>query len=292
MPIHFDIVREQNLYSVRADGGPKIAVGQQVHYRNKKTGVETLGLANDNSPLARQSNYVASNFSQAFGFWAAFIEPTAFCEGQSFITLNTYDRARFTFGFAQFAAHVPDGDFVLWFRDMLGQPETGNYFPDLAVQNGRIVKLATGGPIALETASTTEPLMNYLNPSLNSIEDDEVIAAGKFIHWTINHPNSQALQVSHMITNARALLVQADTRIHIDGVAGDLCCLVMDILHQGRGAFPDMLKALHADDPFKALLAIGAIPYPDRVTTLGNALKTRRDALAQKKWSRQKTDFV
>jgi hypothetical protein len=66
----------------------------------------------------------------------------------------------------------------------------------------------------------------------------------------------------------------------------------MDIRHQGRGTFPDMLKALHAADPFKALLAIGAIPYPDRVKTLGNALKTRRAALAQKKWSRQKTDFV
>jgi hypothetical protein len=291
MPIHFDIIREKNLYSVRADNGPKIAVGQQVHYRNKKTGAETLGLANDNSPLARQFNYVAANFAQ-FGYWASFIEPTALCEGQSFITLNTYDRARFTFGFAQFAAHVPDGDFVLWFRDMLNSAEAGDYFPDLAVQNGRIVKVAASGPIPLETAATTEPLMDYLNPTLNSIEDDEVIAAGKFIHWTINHPNVQVLQVQRMITNAGALLVQADRRLQLDGVAGDLCCIVMDILHQGRGTFPDMLKALHAKDPYKSLLAIGAIPYPDRVKTLGNALQTRRDALAKKQWSRGKSDFV
>ncbi len=292
MPIHFDIIREQSLYSVRADKGPKFAVGQQVHYRNKKTGVETLGLANDNSPLARQFNYTASNFAQAFGFWAAFIEPTALCEGQSFITLNTYDRARFTFGFAQFAAHVPDGDFVQWFRDMLNLPEANDYFPDLAVQDGRIVKDAASGPITLETAETTLPLMDYLNPSLNSIEDDEVIAAARFIHWTINHPNVQAVQVQRMITNARALLVEADQRLQLDGVAGDLCCIVMDIRHQGRGAFSDMLRALHAADPYKALLAVGAIPYPDRVKTLGNALQSRRAALAQNHWSRAKGGFV
>src|SRR5215470_11056897 len=124
MPIHFEIVREGSLYSARPDGGAKFAVGQRVHYENN------VGLANDNSVLAKQFNYSASSFEGPFGFWSDFIEPTAFCEGRSFITLNTYDRARFTFGFAQFAAHVPDGDFVTWFRDMLGQPEATDYFPD------------------------------------------------------------------------------------------------------------------------------------------------------------------
>jgi len=85
-----------------------------------------------------------------------FIEPTARCEGQSFITLNTYDRARFTFGFAQFAAHEPDGDFVTWFRDMLGQSEASDYFPDLAVKDGRqrderacLKYLKSGGTVTL-----------------------------------------------------------------------------------------------------------------------------------------------
>jgi hypothetical protein len=158
MPIHFDIIREGSLFSSRADSGAKFAVGKQIHFQ------QNIGLANDNSPLAKQFNYDPAAFSKAFPFSAEFIEPTAFCEGRSFITLNTYDRAKFTFGFAQFAAHVPDGDFVTWMRAMLGRSEADDYFSDLAVQNGRIVKLGTHSATPLETHDTTQPLMDYLNP--------------------------------------------------------------------------------------------------------------------------------
>jgi hypothetical protein len=288
--IHFDIVRDGRVYSARPDSGAKFVVGNRVVFRNRNE--ETVGLANDNSPLARQVNYAAANFTQAFGFWADFIAPTARCEGQSFITLNTYDRARFTFGFAQFAAHVPNGDFVKWFRDMLGLPEAPDYFPDLAVDGGRIVKVSTAGTTPLESATSTEGLLNYLNPSLSAIEDEEVVNAAKFIHWTINHAETQALQVKHMVENARALLVEADRRVDLDGKPAEVCCVVVDIRHQGRGTFPEILQAVRASDPVKALLTIGAARYAERIRTLRSALNAERTAFAAKHWDRTKKDFV
>jgi hypothetical protein len=286
MPIHFDLIREGSLYSSRADGGPKFAVGTQVHYQ------ENRGLANDNSPLGKQYNYDPTKFAQAFGFWAEFIEPTAMCEGRSFITLNTYDRARFTFGFTQFAAHVPNGDFVTWMRTMLREPKVNDYFPDLGLENGHIVKHGATTTIPLETNDTTAPLMDYLNPSLAGVDDEEVIAAAKFIHWTMNEPNTQNLQVQQMVSTGHSILQRADTRLGLNGVGGDLCCIVMDILHQGRGTFADMLKALQAADPYKALLAIGAIPYADRIKTLRKELDARRAAFAAKKWNSAQKEFA
>ena len=49
------------------------------------------------------------------------MHPTAIAEGALFHTLNTYDRAQFTFSFLQFAAHVLDGDFVAHLRALLTQ---------------------------------------------------------------------------------------------------------------------------------------------------------------------------
>ena len=60
MPNHFDIIRENDIYSARPDGGNKFAVGQRFRYRNKKTGEETIGLANDDSSLVKKFNYSAA----------------------------------------------------------------------------------------------------------------------------------------------------------------------------------------------------------------------------------------
>ncbi len=56
--------------------------------------------------------YKPDDFRTTYGFWADFIYPTAYVESKgSFFCFNTYDRAKFTFGFMQYAAHVPNGDF-------------------------------------------------------------------------------------------------------------------------------------------------------------------------------------
>lgn len=296
MAIHFDVVRDGAHFSARPDNGKAFAIGQKVRYRNKKTGVERFGLSNDGnyfgSADAKKWLYLAKNYQDVYPFWSDFIEPTAICEGQSFLSLNSYDRARFTFGFGQFAAHVPDGDFIRWFRDMLQRPEAQDYFPNLEVLNGRIVKVEENKTLPMETGNSTEALQLYLNPTLDEVEDAEVIGAAKFIHWTTNVAEARLLQVQHMVTTARALVKEADKRLGLDGKTADICCVVMDIRHQGRAAFSDMQKALLDSKPFEALLDVGRDNEPERCNNLKAALATRRTDLKKKRWSRAMGEFV
>ena len=234
MAIHFSVVRDGLHFSARADNAKKaFAIAAKVKYLNKKTGVERFGLSNDGnyfgSAEAKAMAYDGKAYDSVYPFWCDFIEPTAMCEGQSFISLNTYDRARFTFGFAQFAAHVPDGDFIRWFRDMLQRTEAVEYFPNLEVQDGRIVKIEGTKIVPMETKDTTEPLQLYLNPTLNDVEDSEVIAAAKLIHWMGAYPDARLLQVQHMVNTARRLVKEADKRLGLDGATADLL-----LRHHGR----------------------------------------------------------
>lgn len=296
MAIHFDVVRDGRQFSARADGSAPVPIAARVRYRNRSTGVDRFGLSNDagnfGSAEAKALLYKAADYDDVFPYWADFIEPTAICEGQSFISLNTYDRARFTFGFGQFAAHVADGDFIRWFRDMLQRPEVVDYFPNLEVRGGRIVKLEGVRAIPLEDASSTQPLQLYLNPTLDEVEDAEVVAAAKLIHWTNAHAGARLLQVQHMIATARRLVKEADRRLGLDGRGGDICCVVMDVRHQGRAGFDDLQAALARPRPFEALLEVGAAGEPGRVANLKAALRTRRAGLAAKRWSRAAGDFV
>lgn len=296
MAIHFDVVRDGNHFSVRPDHEPVFAVGAKVKYRNKKTGVERFGLSNDGnyfgSEEAKKQLYLATDYESVYPFWCDFIEPTAICEGQSFISLNTYDRARFTFGFGQFAAHVPDGDFIRWFRDMLQRPEATDYFPNLEVRMGRVVKLEEAKVVRMEDKDSTKPLQLYLNPTLDAVEDAEVVSAAKLIHWTTSHPEARLLQVQHMINTARRLVKEADKRLGLDGVGADLCCVVMDVRHQGRAGFDDLQAALLAKKPYETLLEVGGHGEPERVKNLKAALATRRATLRKKKWSRSMSEFV
>jgi hypothetical protein len=144
----------------------------------------------------------------------------------------------------------------------------------------------------MESATSTEPLMLYLNPTLNDVEDAEVIAAAKLIHWTVNHPDARLLQVQHMVNTARRLVKQADQRLGLDGVGADLCCIVMDVRHQGRAGFDDLQAALLSRRPFEALLEVGGDGEPQRVKNLKAALQLRRGPLRRRKWSRSVGDFV
>lgn len=291
MAIYFEVLRDGAKYAARANDGEPFSIGARVRYNLTK-----YGLSNDKGrfghDLAAQHLFHADDYKDIFDFWADFIEPTAVCEGQSFLSLNTYDRARFTFGFGQFAAHVPDHDFIRWFRDMLGRPEADDYFPNLEMRNGRICKIEGAKVIPLENSETTEPLQLYLNPSLAQVEDDEVVAAAKLIHWTIHQPEVKLLQVQHMVNTARALIREADKRLGLDGRTGDVCAVIFDIRHHGRGTYAEMQAALLKSKPFEALLEVGADDQAGRVANLKSALQSRRTGLAARKWSRQLGDFI
>ncbi|WP_066652781.1 MULTISPECIES: hypothetical protein [Sphingomonas] len=260
MSIVFKIIRNGSDFSCSADNGPNFFVGRQTTYKTR------VGLFNifSGSKLTKLL-YNSENYTGEHQFWARFIDPTAGCEGRSFLTLNTYDRAAFTFGFSQFAAHVPDGDFVRYFRAMLALPEADDYFPGLTLVDGRIARRADNGTTTLlETKNDTTPLMRYLNPSSDGVEDAEVIAAAKLIHWTTAQRSARLLQIKQMIETYRGFMREADRRKLIDGRPAAQCCVIADILHQGRGTWAEIATALKTSTPFEKLVAIGAPEWKTR----------------------------
>jgi hypothetical protein len=289
MAILFTIVRNGNDFSCTADGGRAFFVGRRVPYEGR------IGLYNIfRGTRIERLNYAAADFTTEYGFWASLIEPTAIVEGRNFLTLNTYDRARFTFGFAQFAAHVANGDFVRYFRAMLALRNAGDYFPHIGVVNGRICKTDGATPVALESDDNTRPLMNYLNPDSDEVQDAEVIAAAKFIHWTSTTQAARSLQVEGMVATFRDIIERADRRVGIDGRTADLCAVIADILHQGRGGnmtWPLVEAALRASRPFDALIDIGAPNYETRRSGLKSAIRARPQ-FREMRWSRAAADFV
>jgi hypothetical protein len=156
---------------------PKFIIGYSTLYQGN------VGLYN--TKPGTTPAYHPSSFENQFDFWANFIFPTAKAESNGlYHCLNTYDRARFTFSFMQYAAHVPNGDFVIFFKKLLQTPEAANYFPKLTLQNNRIHYRNSNGTLSqLESDTSTEALMNYLNPSLNEIETQEKICSARFVHW-------------------------------------------------------------------------------------------------------------
>ena len=288
MPINFQIERTANNFFARADG-QRFFVGRRVPYGGN------IGLYNifGGSPLTPLF-YTAADFAIGHGFWADFIEPTAICEGRSFLTLNSYDRAAFTFGFGQFAAHVPDGDFVKMLRALLARPEADDYFPHLELAGGRIHRVTDAGLSPLESATSTEALMRYLNPTLNEVEDAEVIAAAKLIHWATHHASARDVQVSTMVATYRSFMARADKRVSINGRPADQCLVIADILHHGRAGkmtWPLVAEALASPSPLAKLIAIGAPQWDGRKATLKKAIAARPQ-LAAKRWSRAAGDFV
>lgn len=258
-----------NKYFARIDNGPKFLVGSRVSYLGNKGLMNTTGVAAD--------QYDRTAHRAKHGFWADFIHPTAMGEGRYYHTLNTYDRARFTFGFLQFGAHVANGDFVTYFRQLLALPGAMDYFPDLAVEHGRIVKMVDGAEVPLESDATTAPLMDYFNPASSEVEDTEVIQSAKMVDWSRSQDHRD-LQVAVGVAEFRSKMPRyAKWYPMLDGAPAAICLMVADIHHQGRATVATVLTALKSADPLTALLRIGEPNYHDRLLTLRKAIKELTD---------------
>jgi hypothetical protein len=250
--------------------GDDFLVGRRVRYGAFK------GLMND-EPVPRL-RYRAEDWRERHGIWADWIEPIARVEGGHFHTLNTYDRARCTFGFLQAGAHVAGGQFVRWLRAVLALPDAAASFPDLGLDQGRIVHLADGdgAPRPLEDDRGTAGLLDYLNPGPHEVEDVEVIQAARLIHRVRNDAEARALQVAIGVTALQESLGQYAARYGLDGADDITCLLVADIRHQGRAPHVAIGRALATTDPHAALLALGAERYPERIARLRAAVEELR----------------
>ena len=252
-------LEEGSKYFGRIDGS-RFYIGSRVPYQGGK------GLANLRGTGPQKYN--RAQFRDQYGFWADFIHPTAMAEGALFHTLNTYDRAFFTFSFLQFAAHVPNGDFVVYLRALLKLPLAADYFPDLVLVGERICRVTDNGPVPLESDTSTAGLCDYLNPTTAEIEDTEVIQAAKFVHWALNDPLNRQAQIDVGVAHFRRNMAQYATRYNLDGAAAPICLVVADIRHQGRAKSPAIISALASPKPLEALLSLGATMYAERIKTL------------------------
>jgi hypothetical protein len=280
-------LEQGNKYFGKVDGGPKFFIGSRVSYEGNKGLMNVAGTA--------VQKYDRTAFRPAYGFWADFIHPTAMAEGGLYHTLNTYDRARFTFTFLQYAAHVPNGDFVVFLRTLLALPAAVDYFPDLTLHNGRVCTIDVNGPIPIETDSSTELLMDYFNPSPDEVEDTEVIQAARLVHWAQNDVAHRDAQIKVGIDHFRSKMkIYAGRYPMLNGASPQICLMVADIHHQGRAKVSTVLMALQSANPLAELMKIGEPQYHERLATLSKEIKalTNDGTFGSLKYNTAQNDFV
>jgi hypothetical protein len=278
-------LEQGNRYFGEIDG-VRFLIGRRVAYKGTKGLTNTTGVANQ--------IYDRSQFKGDYGLWADFIHPTAVAEGGFYHTLNTYDRAGFTFGFLQYAAHVPNGDFVQYFRSLLGLTLAAEYFPDLKLENNRITRITDEGALTLESDNSTNGLMDYLNPSSKEVEDTEVIQAAKFVHWADTDPAHRRVQVDLGIRLFKGNMAAYARQYGLDRQPDTVCLVVADIRHQGRASSSTIRTALADSDPLAALLELGEPAYHTRLVTLRREINKliEEKALGQHLYSLAHQDFV
>lgn len=274
--IPFTISKEQTKYYATT-AERKFYIGSETMYKGNH------GLFNyrlQDGPVYRPEDYAAKQHH-----WAWFIYPTAMCESKgSFHCLNTYDRAAFTFTFMQFAAHVPNGDFIIFMRKLLQLPEAKSYFPFLEIKNGRIWYVRNNQESQLEKDGTdgTAALMKYLNSDGKNIDDQELITAARFVHWAQNSEAHRELQVETAIRLFKTKLKEYSIRFNLDGWPDYICHTICDIFHQGRARYAlvqDILSSSqNRETIYNQLVNIGAGIYDERVKTLKSVHKQLRTA--------------
>jgi hypothetical protein len=270
---------------------PKFVVGYRTMYAGN------IGLYN--TKVTPGLVYNPDDYSTDFGFWAYFIFPTASAESQgSYTCLNTYDRAKFTFSFMQYAAHVPNGDFVKFFRKLLVLPKAADYFPKLVLKDSHIFYKGDNGVLSqLENDASTQALMDYFNPSLKEVETQELICSARLIHWATNDTAHRKTQVETAIEHFKNNMVEYDKRFGLNGVPAKVCQVVCDIRHQGRGLNDRIASALNTggnyDQAFVNLCSIGAANYSQRITTVRNTINGMlKTGTFDKKYNSATNSFV
>jgi hypothetical protein len=278
-------LEQGNKYFGKIDG-TRFFIGNRVPFDGGK------GLMNIKGTSAQRYN--REEFRGTHGFWADFIHPTAMAEGALYHTLNTYDRARFTFTFLQYAAHVPNGDFVVYFRALLKLPLAAEYFPDVKLINNRITRVTDLGTIALESDTSTAGLMKFLNPSRRQVEDTEVVQAAKFVHWAQNDPLHRQAQIDTGIKHFKEKMVNYARTYDLDGSLDSICLVIADIRHQGRAKNPVIVHALRSSRPLESLLAIGEQRFPERISTLRREIRklTEEGTLGTHVYNLEQRDFI
>lgn len=252
-------------------------------------------------PVSRYygEKYDPDDYTDMIDHWAHLIDATAQCESGGFMNLvNSYDRAKFTFGFYQLAAHTPKDNLILLFRELVALPKGKDYFPELQLHNGSLHRVDdNGGMTDLEEVfeGQLQFFMNFLNPRRKLIDEQEILHAARLMHWTANDPACRSAQAR---VSAGILQHKMATRYHrwynLHGRDDTICTIIADIHHHGRASKDTVKAALQQSNKEKALLSVNNPQYQARNERLSVKLKQMRDAgtMGKKVYDAAANEFV
>lgn len=274
-------------YFAKTKGAAEFHVARSVSYGNHR------GLYQSSRALSGPV-YSAREYSGLYGPAAAMVGAIAAGEsGGRFNRLNSYDRAGYTFGFFQLAAHTPNDNLILLFRRLAA--EHGDFqkqFPDLQLRNGRLHRmLDADSALNLEreyprpdkpSETNLKDFMSYLNPDGSQVDDVEIDNSARLVWLANNDPVFNAIQVNVAVEITMQKLRRSyDVSYDLDGESDMLCTAIADIHHQGRGKKIEVRAALALDTPARkldALCQIGSENYAERCQTLRRSIRAARAA--------------
>lgn len=243
--------------------------------------------------------YKATEYTDEIDHWAHLIDATAHCESKRFMNLvNSYDRAKFTFGFYQLAAHTPRDNLILLFRELMTLPRVKEYFPELQMHNGTLHRIDNNGGMSnLETEvdGQLQFFMDFLNPRRKLIDEQEILHAARLIHWTAHDPACRSAQVR---ISAEILQQKMSARYNqwykLNGQDDTICTIIADIHHQGRASKNIVKEALSSTNKEKALLTVNNHQYQARNERLAAKIKEMKAAniLGNKVYDAALNEFV
>jgi hypothetical protein len=139
--------------------------------------------------------------------------------------------------------------------------------------------------------------MDYLNPTLNEVENQEQICAARMVHWARSDAANRRLQVETAINHFKNNMIEYDNRFHLDGVPAKVCQMICDIRHQGRSKNDRIANALNTNGDFEKafsnLCTIGEANYKSRINTVKKTIKALEAAgMFNKKYKRASNTFV
>ena len=288
----------------RADAD-RFFVGSAVKYQS----IRGLGIVGDGGiGLLNSPKFNRLVEESRLGLWAHFMAPTVAAEsfGGLHLLVNSYDRAAFTFGFYQLAAHTPKENLILLFRALLKLANARVYFPDLSLDNGgRVTQQTAGGQKNLErevevtlasgNRETQIPdFMAYLNPSLSTVELREISSAAKLNHWVRSDPAAMNASVLVPFEIMRKKIGRFTPVFDLAGREPELAIWVSDLKHHGRGGrhVNDTITAALREATFdKKLAALSKIDNYNNDHPEGQFKERRGTVVAIVKQLRQEGRF-
>jgi hypothetical protein len=232
--------------------------------------------------------YAISAFAGEYGTVAGMLGVISAGESSGYFNrLNTYDRAAFTLGFFQLAAHTPNDNLVLLFRRAVGEnPAFRALFPDLKLVDGVLHRDLGSHTVSLEkkyprpghpNEKNLKDFMAYLNADGENVDDTELSTSARLVRLANSDEAFNHLQVNVAADiTMRKLRSAYSNWYNLNGVSDLICTAIADIHHQGRGTKTQVRNALSSastvQGKVKALCKVGQANFAERCATLKQAL--------------------